>query len=180
MPKTKPKPSAAEELAGKASGRKPGRRRNVPTPYAPTARDLAWYLKWTRDGKGPQAIADECEPPIARSTVYVVLKRVDAWARLQLLDDIAEVRSRHLQMLERIIEEALTQWKTDFDVSHAELVRKALADIRKMLGVDKPISVNVETELPRVDGMTPSQAIRMTAATMLAAADTLGDRGTRE
>lgn len=177
MPIQKKKPTStkatrkkAESTAKQATGRKPGNRFRGPHPWEPNPRDMEWYIQWIRDGKSFSMIARGANPPVAAGTVCRQVRKIDDWMRTQLLDEILIIRSRHLQMQEIMISEALSRWREDgFEIEYAEFVRKTLADIRKMLGADKPTEISIagDTGLPRVDGMSREEGIQATAMKML-------------
>ncbi len=171
-----PQKNLALEIASQSCGNPP--RRPAPLKYKqePSARDLDWYLQWTRDYRRPTAIAADCNPPVSKSTVARALTRVGHWMRLQLFETVVKIRMRQTHALEHRIEETLHEWEQGKDVKYLNQARGMMAEIRRMWGVDAPARLELETRsvnLPRVDGMTRAEAIEATARTLLATAESI-------
>lgn len=162
--------SAAEDVA--ASRGSLFRRSKVDEDWTPPTRDLAWYHEWSVNHRRQADIAFEAG--VARQTVHKAIKRVDAWLRGQLIDDVLAQRARQTEALEQLAAECRIAWVKTGDIGYADEFRKVLTDIRRMLGIDKPqqVEVTVDNGLDRVAGVDRDAAIRAQAEALLA---TIGD-----
>ena len=187
MPKKKPSAAApasplalAEPAASLASdlttakGRKKGQHsKRYEQRGEPSARDLSWYHSWSVKFVRQCEIARAAN--VKRETVCVAIKKVDAWLKSQMIDDILSHRVRQTETLEHVVSECLEKWVETKEVEFAEEARKILSDIRKMWGMDKPQKIDITTTegegLERVAGKPRSEAIKLEAERMLAAAN---------
>ena len=171
-----PKKSIAEEIIRQTGRRRQTTGLHLPAPYEPCARDLEWYLQWTRDCQTVSRIAASCEPPVTWNMVKKALKKVEAWLRLQLFETVISLRTRHTHSLEHRIEEMLELWKDKKGLEYLVQAREMMAEIRQMWGVDAPARLEIESHsisLVRVDGMSRVEAIEATGRALLATAESI-------
>lgn len=113
--------------------------------------DKAWHLRtrgWTQ-----QRIGDELG--VCQQTVSVMLKRASAKFHERFMQDIKVVKDEQVAQLSLVADEALQGWFNSKkkvknkiscgDTKYLTEFRKALEDIRKILGADAPLQI---TQVP--------------------------------
>lgn len=147
---------------------KRNRKWGATAPYSPSERDLAWYYTWAVDHCSYNKIA--INAGVSRQVVNLAVRKVAEWLRLEMFDEIVEIRHRQTEMLENVISEELAEWVRSKMVgititretggkngditktqethhtgnpAHHLAALAAAADIRKIWGVDKPMKLEV-------------------------------------
>lgn len=169
----------------------------------PNPKHLGWYEQWMCEHKSFRRIGDESTPPCSSAAVYKGVKKVKEWLRLELFDRIVEYRERQTECLEQIIYNALKAWEASIgvhtvvtekttangketttrtetlcgDPRYLAEARTAMADIREIWGVNKPLKLEVVGDegsgLDRVCGMSRANAIRRRGELLLARANAI-------
>lgn len=198
MPKKKAatKKVATPRLPGNRTTR--GQRNpKVAEPYVPSQLHLEWYKLWAEGHLRVTLIAERYK--VSRQSVHGAVRRVADYMRLETFDEIIDIRHRQTAALESLVNLARTSFdesrgehtvktvrKVTGDKStetttrtehlagnpaYLNVARDALADIRKIWGVDKPIvkeEVEMDAEgLERVAGVPRAQAIRIQGELLL-------------
>lgn len=160
---------------------------------------MGWYSDWVNHMSLTQIAKKN---GVTCGTVHTAIAKTGEWVRAKRFDKITHFIERQVAALEVIALEAWTAWQksirtnvviTDVASEHGSTTTKteeeigdprylaeyraAMADIRKIEGLDRATKVEVSVEnsdLPRVAGLDRSEAIRVAAAAMLATAEAIG------
>lgn len=168
-----------------------------PKPYEPSDAHLSWYTDWINHSSLRQIAAKN---GVTAGGIHHAVQKVCEWVKAKRYDTIIEFRERHIAALEVIAQQAWNAWQssiriarsvTQVDGVHSSTTtrtdeelgdprylseyRAALADIRKIEGVDKSTKIEVtdSSGLPRVAGLERAEAIKLAAAAMLATANAI-------
>ncbi len=173
------------EVAKHATGPKPGARGRYHGDgfgaWTPSECHMAWYYLWAVQHRGFQEIAKEVG--VSRAAVCKAVRRVEEFMRLETFGEILETRHRQTATLENMVAELLRAWHKSKEIgagdpSYLGEARAAMADIRKIWGVDKPLKLEVSggnqgEGLERICGLTPAEALKNQARAMLERAEKL-------
>lgn len=110
--------------------------------WEPSPRDLAIYEAVT-SGKTQTEVAEEMSPPCTRSNICRVMKAVNKWLSLKLMDEIRETRAEHVMRLLHIHEEAMKAWRNSQGTIIKKIKRQAidkLGNIHNLVGEEITIS----------------------------------------
>ena len=184
-------------IKGNKSGTAGKTKRSNLKPYEPIAEHLRWYEMYAIEHKSYRVIGREVNRTCA--TVFAAVTKVSAWMRLRSFDRIVEYRDRQTETLEAVVQKSLRQFEKSIGEHEIRTVREsvsgpeitvrteslngnpaylsqaitAMAEIRKIWGVDKAQKIEVTENsargdgLGRVDGMSRSEALEARAASLI-------------
>lgn len=105
-------------------------------PKRPSLRDVSIFERVAVAGQRQSVVARECG--LSRQRVNRICDRVGSLVFRELIDNVAEHRRQTLLRLENLYCEALKAWNESKAVRCLTEARLALADVRRMCGLDMP------------------------------------------
>ncbi len=105
-------------------------------PKRPSPRDVAIFERVAVGGERQSVVARECG--LSRQRVNRICDRVGSLVFRELIDNVAAHRRQTLLRLENLYCEALKAWTESKAVRCLTEARLALADVRRMCGLDTP------------------------------------------
>ena len=181
-----------------AGGRAGKPKMRFPKPWEPSAEHMRWYELWAVKQRSYRWIGREVGRD--HKTVLIAVRKVSEWIRQQMFSTVMEFRYRQTEALEEIAANALEAWQKSIglqtvvtkkdgqngtetitrteesfgDPRYLTIAMGAMADIRKIWGVDKPAMLEVSVggpsrgeNLERVDGISRSEALKRRAELLL-------------
>jgi DNA-binding MarR family transcriptional regulator len=132
----------------------------MPTPTSPMRvrrRDLeakVWALRC--QGQRQTTIAEALG--VNQGTVSRVLRRVEQRTLAEVHARAHTMRAVQTEQLETLIEQLWRAWRGDQNPKHAEQLRMCLADLRKLWGLDTPMSLALSVSPgPDLSGLTDEE-----------------------
>ena len=134
------------------------------TPRLPSPRDAEIFQRVAVGGERQSNVARECG--LSRQRVNRICERVGRIVFQELKENIAEHRQQTLLRLENLYRESLKAWDESKSIRCLTEARLALADVRRMSGLDLPEKeilevISIQQMYASLDGCSEDELERM-------------------